>query len=1153
MRTLPGPLTTALATDHAEIPVVKIDWAAGASPRWYSDQRITFPSGTPLEIMPLVSRWGSLNQQVRNGFGQVSAWRLTLTADPFIAEAVGGAYDLIRTRVTLYMLAYPVGAPADTFVNLSVALFVGSIRGPVIRKGETVELTIVDFAEDYRQQLPQTITATQFANAPSDSLGLAKPIIYGSVPAVPCIRITSAAKSTIDGTFLQGATSFIVADATDFNALSTPFTVMVDDEEIIVATVTLATRVLSGLTRGANSTATQDHLHGREVIEKTGATYLVAGHAVTTLTNTQSESKEPLTGLTLNTANASFPPGLVATVASSNPIRALAPTGSVAFIDIVPDTTDAANAAQSPELARDDPKTVTFATLNNGLTPLVLSRQNTFDQPPSEPRKAWAGVELFNRDGLALAGEYVLEVLDASDVVQGSALNLYDVNAGEAVPAEDTFFQNIVQHGSLASLTGAHTHDIIEPNAGAGSNHPLPQIVTPVLPDSESGNAFSSSDPFTMKRFTTPVHNTADSIQVNLARLALTITSTPLGFEPFGIFRLHYSLPNRPFLTVDSVNGVVTLNATFDVTGSFNTFASFLNPLNTFQFWVENILTSNVTVTDRAAAWELTLAPQSTALAPTNVTAQNLSNETIPARTSTPNFLDITSLVAGNWSWFTGKKLRVRKTGGADRRLDVLHLFFAVSYDERELREIETLHVDVGGMDDNHNGTGALIDNPAFVISDILTEQLGVPSGEVDTGVGSTFQAAADALFVGIGGGGQYRFALRLADQRDSRTLLGDLAEQCLCGLFTSGGQFKLKVLSGTLPAADLTLASARAIRDGATELEQSSADTIIARQEAFYAEDYLASGAEPFQFTAFEDATALAKWGQPAVPAPRRLTAIQSANSALTWVTQQVTEHSEPEWSYQGEHFMHASLALEPLDVLKITSSVAGFYRHALRVTRMDLLFGSATRHAAYRIAGSVPSWLDTRVLFGHHRAVAITYSGNLVLVIDDTPVLVCEGSTGDVVLAGSVFTGESLLGPGVAPPGGFDVKNGRFTFAMDAVTTGGVRGVISLLQVDTAGNAYLRAYEELLTLKTGGPQYGLRQGPVSMPGAPTPAAGFDGRFLTPPVTLGQGIGVYANVAGVRLMELDAIEDSDLGYGAIVMLSGVIRETEDLSGFMPA
>ena len=133
-------------------------------------------------------------------------------------------------------------------------------------------------------------------------------------------------------------------------------------------------------------------------------------------------------------------------------------------------------------------------------------------------------------------------------------------------------------------------------------------------------------------------------------------------------------------------------------------------------------------------------------------------------------------------------------------------------------KTVEEIVATLDGVEDAGDGTGDLIEDPAWILREILQRFVGVPAEHLD---GPSFaQASSD--------GTQYlRFGFALTELSDSLALTADLAFQARCALLWEDGQVRLRFLRNRLGKAALTLDRANIVEDS-LEILQPDHDEVV-------------------------------------------------------------------------------------------------------------------------------------------------------------------------------------------------------------------------------------------------------------------------------------------------------------------------------------
>ncbi len=127
--------------------------------------------------------------------------------------------------------------------------------------------------------------------------------------------------------------------------------------------------------------------------------------------------------------------------------------------------------------------------------------------------------------------------------------------------------------------------------------------------------------------------------------------------------------------------------------------------------------------------------------------------------------------------------------------------------------ESEVLFIELEGADTDGDGTGALIENPSDVISDILTTHLGVPGGTL---LAASFVAAKAAI--------TYKCAFAYQRMTEGVAICADLAFQARCALMWDDATVRLLYLDNLLGASAATVANSHDYDIDGTAIMQTPA-----------------------------------------------------------------------------------------------------------------------------------------------------------------------------------------------------------------------------------------------------------------------------------------------------------------------------------------
>ncbi len=635
--------------------------------------------------------------------------------------------------------------------------------------------------------------------------------------------------------------------------------------------------------------------------------------------------------------------------------------------------------------------------------------------------------------------------------------------------------------GGEVDLVHTHPQDLSHPVAPIARTHEhqLPGQVRQVDTDTETGNAFSSTNPKTLSRSSTPPHSTDEIIQATIARLTITITSTPSGFNPVGIFRLHYRLPYGAFLTRDSFNGVLTLNVTSNITGFLNQWANWPNAFNRFQFWVENVAASQIVVETFTGLWEVTIAPRlsqpSTTFLETEMTVLpevSLDGTMAPVQNAEEllsivyeNIFDVSTQVGGSWSALNDAIALARYVvNGTD---DATQMYIASVHLDVEFAPFTyvsdgLLTATVSGVDDQGDGTGVLVTNPADVVQDLLTVRLGLAPARVD---GAAFvQAAADAAAQGA----RVDFALTRAEPM--LPLVHRVAAEGGGSLAVASGTVGVRIRQD-LDAPPTAVLTAATRADAPAPVDRPGVAAVANVHALLYAEDYGAESGGPRSFgqsVVVENAASIATYQRRV--RTDRLRHVRDAAWAAALAAERLDEAAWPpvdcRWPAYWQH-----LAVERGDVVWLTDAQVGLVDAPGRVMAERYAPGS-WQERRLDAAAYVVRLAPWRLLRVFDPATWLVWSRDgLRYVIDGTTVARIT-MTGDWWIAGR-FVRHAVLAAGSTTE--FETYDAASLTLYYSAPSGA-----RLLEIDGSGDVRVAGVEEInALLGTGaGPEGTARSG---------------------------------------------------------------------------
>lgn len=298
---------------------------------------------------------------------------------------------------------------------------------------------------------------------------------------------------------------------------------------------------------------------------------------------------------------------------------------------------------------------------------------------------------------------------------------------------------------------------------------------------------------------------------------------------------------------------------------------------------------------------------------------------------------DITDDIGNDWNNFFESQWKATYSGTANDLWVAIFDFYIVAEFERfELQVSDEVYADVDGVDATGDGTGALLENPADIIEDILENRMGIAPADIDS---TSFSATQTSLSTVIAGG--YKWAFALFNQMDSRDLLADLAWQCRCRLFWEG-IYKLTFRADAFGTADGTLSGSQ-IQVGAMNFQYNT-DQLVAEYIGYYAKDYSLVGDLEFISKSITktDATAQTSYGENRVA--RDLWAIRHFETADDVLDFHLLQNKNPRQIIMYSTFLNF-LEFERGDIIEITDSDEGLSSTKFEILRQVFIPGNLNK----------------------------------------------------------------------------------------------------------------------------------------------------------------------------------------------------------------
>lgn len=600
----------------------------------------------------------------------------------------------------------------DDPLDFRIEVFRGVVDQVVSVSETEIEVSAISAEEKHDKLIGAEINATDLSDAPRESIGKFKPVVFGTVEKHLGIPVTTIGVSRLRASHLKNATTILLEDATDFPNSGT---VRIGTEE--VSYTGKSGNDLTTATRGANGTAALDHGSGTEVVEKGNLDVLLSGPQLTSVDAAYAARGDRLRKLDGAEYSSLFFFVMGQPLKDYHYLRFTAgwprlkvPGGGLAFSQVQMNVPGSGNTAMSPEGAAADNVLWTernSATIDQTAATLELEQTDVVE-PAGEIVRVYAVVEFDNRAFPLPSGQI--------DVKVAGGATLGQVVAGGNLPGD---LKDRAGLGATRAYDDEHTHAITD--AAPASATITPTTATGVGGGTGWTNAANIHDGNLGTKGTV----SATSIQqLDFTGFSFTTTNRTLtrvrawcrGGKTGGSFGLTLILVDKNGNQVASVEmGTSPEDRATDwfVTDDW---ANVTSAKIRFPF-----RTAGTTISYEA--FEVRLEIEYVDNSTTTTAGTKLALEHSRAM-----LFDVTATVAGDWAWFLNRKLQVVHNGAGAAVLRIVRLYFLVEYSPYRDEPADRILADVKGLAQNGEPTEVL---KAIVTNGYL---MGLASTAYDAG-----------------------------------------------------------------------------------------------------------------------------------------------------------------------------------------------------------------------------------------------------------------------------------------------------------------------------------------------------------------------------------------------------------------------------------
>ncbi len=947
---------SAQARAQASRPVNLLVFRFASGNVYLSDRDLGAADGLSHDYQGLVLDWGRLSDLPVDESGVAETRELTLTLwnggePPFSDRFQDEDPEAVEVELWQWFALTPESA--------AVLVDVFAVSDPIAwsEAGRELRLDLVSLSARLECRVGGAVEAADWPKAPEASLGRMVPLVFGSVPGVPCVCVQAPAEARLAASLLATDTAVIVDDAGAFPATGV---VQIDEERLLYRSRDEETFTITK--RGHANTLATDHVSGRPVCEVADYVFAAARGPVQAVSEVRVAGLPPETPYSVQTA------ADPATITFEGRPRTSRLSEATRFLEMQFDAVASGNSALHPELAFDDAHATTAAELDGGHPELRLV-QLTANPDRGALRRVWLAVEHFESE--RLPHDYVsVEVPGPGLLGRLSAPHPED---GIGVEADVD-----IDHGHSHSLAAEHTHvftDRQETIHEEAHSHATVQEFGAQLSNNLVKGWAYNFDAFGNKIYWTGLEEgqyvTATFTGLpssGRARLEVVARKCPvfLGQWPRGTYR-----DGRAACTGvghgDKLLDTDCQRITDQIVGSY----ALPGPQPTIYLSAEKkycwtatwgyaeILSVKQYVTPDSSAVKTGVSLQVLdpgrnlavqpltggvqGLATANVALTNKS-ESKASRTSV-DYFDLTpQAVPSGWGWFTGCELRLRYIGSSDQRTCyVLHAWFEVEYSPREVDLSGEVTCRVEGLIDDAAGSitgtpGRLIHRPDEVRKYLLVAVAGLDPARIDS---DSFGAAA-TRYSELG----YCFDLALMSPGGLKELERGLARQCRSRFYWDAGLAKIAFRERDTDLAPVRQIGPEMVLSGSLRAERGRLANLANQVSLCYRLDPVSkeSGAAAYLASLRgRDECSIAVHGARERPADFLFDAVREPGMAADLLAFYLEKEGRLATSYTFDCFLDA-FELEKEDAVRLTHAFDNLSGNLAVVRSAARLLGSGT-----------------------------------------------------------------------------------------------------------------------------------------------------------------------------------------------------------------
>lgn len=240
------------------INLLEIDFGGVIGTKYYSDREVTVGGNT---YEAIVGNWGRIDF-IMNESATTTDIQIVL-----INTLSSPISDIFSTIAPEGKLARIYQWDGDLDEADKTIIFNGRIASPIKYTIEDVTIDIINRTFDLDAKVGTVVTQELFPRSLTSHRGRLLPQVHGVVDNVPAVCVFTAGKSSLRETITDSSLVIEADDGSVFPTDST-WTLVIDNEQILMAAATFGSNTLTATQRGYNGTTALLHTKNTQMYEK---------------------------------------------------------------------------------------------------------------------------------------------------------------------------------------------------------------------------------------------------------------------------------------------------------------------------------------------------------------------------------------------------------------------------------------------------------------------------------------------------------------------------------------------------------------------------------------------------------------------------------------------------------------------------------------------------------------------------------------------------------------------------------------------------------------------------------------------------------------------------------------------------------------------